>query len=136
MRMRRSWVARAAAFSGGLGLAFGLTAASAPAALDVYVGARNVVQNESLNTCNSKAQAALTSVLGRAAEYGDTGLWQGFGVTDASGSSFAAAVIHCYPLDQVHGYLVTFTCATQTPTSPHNADDICTKLAQEFGGQP
>jgi hypothetical protein len=127
---------RVAVSTVGFALAFGLTRTAAPAALDIFVGARNVVKNEPLSSCNSKARDALTSVLGKAAEYGDTGLWQGYGVTDASGNSFAAAAIHCYPLDQVQGYLVTFTCMTQTPTAPHPANEICAKLTEVFGGQP
>ena len=127
---------RIAASAFGLTLAVGLTGRPAPAALDIFIGAKNVVKNEPLSTCNSKAKSTLTTVLGKAAEYGDTGLWEGYGVTDASGSSFAAASIHCYPLDQVQGYLVTFTCATQTPTSPHSASDICGQLVAAFGAQP
>lgn len=125
---------RAGATSVGFALAFGLTGTVAPAALDLSVGARTIVKSEPLSACNSKAKDTLTSVLGTAEEYGETGLWQGYGVTDASGNSFAAAAIHCYPLDQ--GYLVSFTCVTQQPTAPHPAADICAKLAASFGGQP
>ena len=127
---------RIAASVAGCALAIGLTGTAAPAALDIAVGAKNVIKNDSLSSCNSKAKTILNSVLGKAAEYGDTGLWEGYGVTDASGNSFAAAAIHCYPLDQVQGYLVTFTCVTQTPTSPHSASDICAQLVAAFGARP
>ena len=132
--MALTFYRRLGASTVGFVLALGLTGTAAPAALDVSVGARNVVKNETISTCNSKAKDALTSILGgTAAEYGETGLWQGYGVTDATGNSFAAAAIHCYPLDQ--GYLVSFTCVTQQPTAPHPAADICAKLAAAFGGQ-
>ena len=80
-------------------LAVGLAGRPAPAALDMVIGEKNVVKNESLSSCNGKAQSALSSVLGTAAEYGDTGSWEGHGATDASGNSFAVAAIHCYPLE-------------------------------------
>ncbi len=120
----------------GLALAFGAARANAPASLDVVVGDRNVVKNQPLSNCNSKASAALGSVLGKVAEIGDTGEWEGYGATDASGNSFAAAAIHCYPLDDVNGYLVTFTCASQTPPATEAASVICSKLSAAFGGQP
>jgi hypothetical protein len=116
-----------------LALAFGLAGRPAPAALDVVVGARNVVKNASLSSCNDKARSALSTVLGKAAEYGDTGNWEGYGATDSSGNSFAAASIACYPLDDVHGYLVLFTCAAQSPPATESASVICGKLADAFG---
>jgi hypothetical protein len=126
---------RAAFAAVGLAVALGMAGRPAPAALDVFVGARNVVRDEPLSSCNSKARDALSSVLGKAAEYGDTGNWEGYGATDASGNSFAAAAIHCYPLDDIHGYVVTFTCAAQTPPATESASIICGKLADAFGGQ-
>lgn len=120
----------AAAFA----LAVGLAGRPVHAALDMVIGDKSVVKNEPLSTCNTKAQSALISVLGKAAEYGDTGSWEGYGASDASGNSFAAAAIHCYPLDAVSGYVVTFTCASQTPPATESATAICTKLAAAFGG--
>jgi hypothetical protein len=119
----------------GLSLAVAATGRPASASLDFFIGARNVVKDEPLSTCNSKARDALNSVLGKAAEYGDTGNWEGYGATDASGNSFAAAAVHCYPLDAIHGYVVTFTCAAQTPPATEAASVICGKLATAFGGQ-
>jgi hypothetical protein len=126
---------RIAVFGVAFALAAGLAGTRARADLDVYVGARNVVKNEPLSSCNDKAKSALMSVLGRVASYGDTGNWLGTGAYDASGSSFAAATIHCYPLDELHGYVVTFTCASQTPPATEAASAICDKLASAFGGQ-
>jgi hypothetical protein len=127
--------ARGAVIAAGFALTVGLAGRPAPAALDMVIGDRTVVKNEPLSSCNAKAQGALDSVLGKAAEYGDTGNWEGYGATDSSGNSFAAAAIHCYPLDAVSGYLVTFTCAAQTPPATETASVICTKLAAAFGGQ-
>ncbi|MBV9718511.1 MAG: hypothetical protein JOZ77_04285 [Candidatus Eremiobacteraeota bacterium] len=118
-----------------MSLAVGVTGRPASAALDFFIGARTVVKDAPLSACNGKARDALISVLGKAAEYGDTGNWEGLGATDASGNSFAAAAVHCYPLDAVHGYLVTLTCAAQTPPATESASVICGKLATAFGGQ-
>jgi len=128
-------LARAALVAAGFVLGVGLAGRPAPAALDMVIGDRNVVKNESLSSCNTKAQSALIAVLGKAAEYGDTGNWEGYGATDSTGNSFAAAAVHCYPLDSVSGYLVTFTCAAQTPPATETASVICTKLSAAFGGQ-
>jgi hypothetical protein len=127
--------ARLAIAAAAFALVVGLGGKPAPAALDMVVGDKTVVKNEALSSCNTKAQSALILVLGKAAEYGDTGDWEGYGATDASGNSFAAAAIHCYPLDAVSGYLVTFTCAAQTPPATETPSAICTKLAAAFGGQ-
>jgi hypothetical protein len=112
----------------------GLSGTPAQAAFDVVVGARNVVNNEPLSACDSKASHALISVLGKAAEIGDTHEWEGAGAVDTAGNSFAAAAVHCYPLDGT-GYVVTFTCAAQTPPAPETASVICSQLADSFTGQ-
>ncbi len=130
----RTFGARAAVLAVALSLAFGLTGRPAPAALDVVVGARNVVKDEPLSSCDTKASQALVSVLGRSAEVGNTHQWEAAGATDTAGNSFAAAAIHCYPLDGT-GYVVTFTCAAQTPPAPETASVICGQLADSFGGQ-
>lgn len=134
----RSLPVRVAAFAIGLALSFGLAQASAPAALDMVVGARKVVKNEPVSSCNTKAKNALNAVLQGALEVGtgDTGEWKAYGAPDASGNSFAAAAVHCYPLDDVKGYLATFTCAAQTPPNPDTASAICEKLNGAFGGSP
>jgi hypothetical protein len=108
----------------------------AAAALDTVIGAQDVVKNEPLSSCNTKARSALGSALGKVYEMGDTGQWEGIGAIDAAGNSFAAAAIHCYPIDDVTGYLVTFTCATQSPPATESASVLCGKLAAAFGGQP
>lgn len=132
--MAKTLPIRAGVFAVGVSLALGLAGKPARAALDVFVGARTLVKNQSLSSCNDKAKAALSSVLGNPEEYGDTGNWVGFGAVE-SGSSYAAAAIHCYPRDEVQGYVVTFTCVAQSPPATESASIICGKLATAFGGQ-
>lgn len=104
------------------------------AALDMVVGARQIVKNEPLSACNTKAKNALNTLLQDAAEVGggDTGEWKAYGKYDASGYASAAAAIHCYPVDT--GYVVTFTCAVQMPPSADTAASLCDKLTAAFGG--
>lgn len=113
-------------------LAFGLAETSAPAALDLNVGAQQVVKGQPLSSCNDKAKDALNAVLQNASEVDDTGEWKATGTPDASGNSFAAAAIHCYPLDD-NSYVVTFTCAAQVPPNPDTASAICAKVTAAFG---
>lgn len=133
--MARTICTRLAVMAAALALAFGIAGTPARAALDMVVGARNVVKNEPLSSCDSKASRALISVLGKSAEIGDTHEWEAMGAVDTAGSSFAAAAVHCYPLDG-SGYVVTFTCAAQTPPAPETASVICSQLADKFGGAP
>ncbi len=132
--MARIICTRLAVLSVTLTLAFGIAGRPARAALDMYVGARNVVKDGTVSDCDSKASRALISVLGRSGEVGDTHEWEATGAVDTAGSSFAAAAVHCYPLDG-GGYVVTFTCAAQTPPAPETASVICSQLADHFGGQ-
>lgn len=119
-------------FAVALALEVVLSTTAAPAAVDLYDGARRVVQNESVSQCSAKAKSALTSVLQSAFEAGDrTGEWLGYGPNDGTGHSSYAAAIHCYPLDS--GYVVTFTCAVGLPPSPYTASDLCAKVAAAFG---
>jgi len=130
---RSIWL-RIAVLTATLALAFGITGKPARAALDVYVGARNEVRNAPVSDCDGRASRALVSVLGRSAEIGDTHEWTAMGAVDTAGSSFAAAAVHCFPLDG-SGYVVTFTCAAQAPPAPETASVICSQLADHFGGQ-
>ena len=133
--MSRTFWRRFAVLAVGFTFAFGAAGSRAPAALDVVVGARKVVKNQPVSACNAGAKTALNSVFQNAAEVGsgDTGEWKGTGPADSSGNAFAAAAVHCYPLDDVEGYLVTFTCAVQIPPNPDTASALCGKLADAFG---
>ncbi|MDP9024530.1 MAG: hypothetical protein M3N13_04025, partial [Candidatus Eremiobacteraeota bacterium] len=46
----------------------------------------------------------------------------------------AGAAVHCYPLGK--GYVVTFTCAAQTPGNPYDAPSLCSDIAANFQGKP
>lgn len=133
--MAKAMCMRFAVLTATFALSFGIAGIPARAALDVNVGARSVVKSGPLGDCDSKASRALISVLGKSAEVGDTHQWVALGAVDTAGSSFAAAAVQCYPLDG-GGYVVTFTCAAQTPPAPETANVICSQLADKFGGQP
>ena len=130
--MTRTTGYRFALLAGGFALAFGMAGTNSSAAIDLAVGARNVVKNQPVSACNSKAKTALNAVLQNAAEIGegDTGEWEAYGAADSSGHPSAGAAIHCYPID--NGYVVTFTCAAQVPPNPDTASALCTKLAAAF----
>jgi len=129
---------RVALFAAGCALALGAVTLPAPAALDLAVGARKVVKNQPVSSCNAAAKSALNSALTDAAEVGsgDTGEWRAYAAPDSAGHSSAAAAVHCYPLDD--GFVVTFTCAVETPPSTDTASALCSKLAAAFspGGAP
>lgn len=127
-----SGYSRVALFAGALAANVVLATAAAPAALDMFVGARNVVQNAPVSDCSAKAKTALNGVLHSAFEAGDgTNQWLGYGPADSSGHSSAAAAIHCYPVD--HGYVVTFTCSVEVPPNADMASALCAKLTGAFG---
>lgn len=130
--MKRSLRYRAALTAVALALAFGSVATRAPAALDMFVGAREVVKNQPVSACNSAAKTALDSVLQNSQELGtgDTGEWEAYAAGDTANGSTAAAAIHCYPLNP--GFLVTFTCAAQVPPYPESASALCAKLTAAF----
>jgi hypothetical protein len=130
----RTFRNRVAVLAIGLTLAFASTGANAPASLDVSVGARKIVKGQAVSACNAAAKSALESVFQNASEVGsgDTGEWKALGPADSSGNSFAAAAVHCYPLDE-GGYVVTFTCAAQVPPIADSAGGLCDKLVAAFG---
>ena len=132
--MAKTFCNRLLVLAVGVALAVGASTTRAPAALDVYVGARKVVKGQPVSACNAGAATALNAVLQNATEMGtgDTGEWKALGAPDSSGNSFAAAAIHCYPLDD--GYLVTFTCAAQVPPNADSASAICDKVTAAFPG--
>ncbi|MGC1381877.1 MAG: hypothetical protein WA814_12745 [Candidatus Baltobacteraceae bacterium] len=122
---------RVVPLAGACALAVVLSGTPAPAAIDMYVGARTVVQNQPVSSCSLKAKTALNAVLQDAVEAGETNQWQAYGPPDSSGHASAGAAIHCYPLD--NGYVVTFTCAVETPPNTGSASDLCAKLTTAFG---
>ncbi|HEX3368485.1 MAG TPA: hypothetical protein VHS56_02835 [Candidatus Cybelea sp.] len=107
----------------------------APAALDMALGARRVVQNQPVSACNQAAKSALTSVFGGAQEIGtgDTGEWQAYNAGDTANGTTQSAAVHCYPVG--NGYVVTFTCAAQVPPSTDTAAALCSKISAAFDGK-
>ena len=127
----RTSCARVALATAAFALAFGMLAMPASANLDMAIGARKVVKTEPIASCNAKAKAALNSVLENAAEIGEgSGEWKALAAPDSTGNPPAAAAVHCYPLDA--GYVVTFTCAVQSPPYQDTASGLCTKIATAF----
>lgn len=127
---------RAALVAVGCAAALGAATLPAAAALDMAVGARTVVKNQPVSTCNTSAKNALTTVLKTADEVGngDTGEWRAYGLYDSDDHPSVAAAVHCYPLD--NGFVVTFTCAAEVPPSTDTASALCSKIATAFGGSP
>lgn len=109
-------------------VAFGFSAVKAPAALDMAVGAREVIKGP-VSACNDAAKAALEAVLQNPLEAGETGQWEATTADSVNGTT-AGAAIHCYPMGD--SYLVTFTCAAQVPPYPDTAGALCTKLNAAF----
>ena len=127
----RTCCARVALVGAAFALAFGVLATPASASLDMVVGARKVVKSDPVSSCNDKAKSALNSVLENAMEIGDgSGEWKAYAAPDSTGNPPAAAAVHCFPLD--NGYVVTFTCAVQSPPYQDTANGLCTKLAAAF----
>lgn len=132
--MARTLDCRVALFIAAFAFAVGTSGAPAPAAFDMYVGARTVVQNEPIDDCSTKAKNALDAVLQDAFEAGEgTGQWLAYGPKDNVGNSNAYAAIHCFPVG--NGYVVTFTCAVDVPPNPDTASALCAKLTAAFGGK-
>ncbi|MFY9710905.1 MAG: hypothetical protein WBD57_00510 [Candidatus Cybelea sp.] len=103
----------------------------APAALDMALGTRKVVENQPVSACNQAARSALTSVFGGAQELGsDTGEWQAYNAGDTANGVTESGAVHCYPVG--NGYVVTFTCAAQVPPSTETAAAMCSKISAAF----
>jgi hypothetical protein len=118
-------------------LVFGvlLCSAAAPAAVDMSSGLRYVIAKGTPDECSSKAQAALGAYLQSPSESAQgSGEWIARGPIGATGPSTASAVVSCYPVGG--GYVVTFTCAVQTPGNPYAANDLCLDIAHKFSGKP
>ena len=106
----------------------------APAAVDFSVGIRYVSDTGSVSECSAKANQALAAFLQDPSESSPgSGDWSAHSQNGVNGTPTASAVVRCYGLS--HGYVVTFTCAAQTPPAPENASVICSQLAENFGGQ-
>lgn len=117
----------------GLALAMSATALRAPAALDMALGDRKVVDNQPISACDASAKAALTAVVNNASEISETSEWVGYAPATGPDGTVATAAIHCFPVGS--GYVVTFTCAAQVPPNPDTASALCGKLSAAFGSK-
>jgi hypothetical protein len=110
-----------------------LSAAAAPAAVDMTTGIRIVTDSGSMSDCGTKAKAALGTFLQNVTEgTPGSGEWLGTGALGSTGASTAGATIRCIALSK--GYVATFTCAIVTG-NPYHAADLCTRVADKFQGK-
>lgn len=123
---------RIVSLAAGFGLALSCTAAKAPAALDMFVGAKKVVENQPVSACNAAAKSALDGVLQNSLALGGStsGEWEGYAPAVTADGTTAVASIHCFPVGT--GYVVEFTCAAQVPPNADSASALCAKLSAAF----
>ena len=120
---------RLAFFTVAFGALAVLCTTAAPAAIDIAIGDKKTVTNQTDSDCNARAQSALTTVLQRPDEI-NPGEWRAYAAVTAPATPPQAASIHCYPLN--NGYFATFECAVEIPPSQMSAADLCTKLGAAF----
>lgn len=130
MRILRS---RPALFGLALALAVAFSSAKAPAALEMVLG-DPVTGTASVTECETKAEAALNSVLQNAYSDDRKQQWLAYGQLDSQRHASAAAAIHCYPLTD-SSYVATFTCSAQVPPNTETATTLCARLEAAFGGK-
>jgi hypothetical protein len=106
-----------------------LCTTAAPAALDMAIGTKKTVQNQTDNDCNARAQSALTAVIARPDQI-NPGEWRAISQVQPPATPPQAASIHCFP--DGSGYFATFECAVEIPPSAMSAADLCTKLTAAF----
>jgi hypothetical protein len=114
-----------------------VSAAAAPAAVDMSTGIRYVVTDGTTDDCATKAVAALNAYLQNAQASPAGSLdFIATGPVGASGpeETTSAGTVHCYPLQK--GYEVTFTCVVETPNSAYDASALCLDIAHNFSGKP
>jgi hypothetical protein len=115
--------------------ALALSAGGARAGIVMSTGIRYVAGSAPVSQCSTKAQTALDAFLGNATESPPgSGDWIATGPVGGIGPVTASAVVRCSPVGD--GYVVTFTCAVQTPENPFTADALCIDVARAFSGQP
>jgi len=130
MRATRTRIFSAALIGGLL-----LCTTAAPAEVDLSTGIRYVIDSGTIPDCGVKAKAALNAFLQGASESGP-GEWLATGPIGATGptTTTAAGTVHCYT--NGGGYIVTFTCAVETPNNPYDANALCLDIAHNFSGKP
>lgn len=106
-----------------------LCTTAAPAALDLAIGDKKTVSNQSNDDCNARAESALTTVISRPDQI-NPGEWRAIATVQPPATPPQAASIHCYP--DGNGYFATFECAVEIPPSQLSATDLCAKLGAAF----
>ena len=106
-----------------------LCTTAAPAALDIAVGDKKTVSNQSDSDCNARAQSALTAVIAPPDQI-NPGEWSARSSVQPPATPPQAASIHCFP--DGNGYFATIECAVEIPPSPMSAADLCAKLSAAF----
>ncbi|GEM_PF-1283525 len=125
---RRLWILAAA-----LSLGMLWCRVDAPAAVELSTGIRHVSDAGSIDECSAKAKAALNAYLQGATESpAGSGEWIASVQNPLANGASGAATVRCYPLAK--GYVVTFTCAVQSPENPYDADALCLDVAHKFYG--
>lgn len=117
-------------------LAFCLIAGGivARAGIDMSTGIRYVYENGSVDTCSTKAKAALAAYLQNPTEKTPgSGEWEAYSPPSANSGTTAAAAVRCHVSG--NGFVVTFTCAVQKPGSSFDADSLCLDIAHNFSGK-
>jgi len=108
--------------------------AVARAGVEMSTGIRYAYDVGSLDTCSSKAKAALAAYLQNVTEKTPgSGEFQAYGKPDSSGQTTAGAIVRCAVVGK--GFVVTFTCAVQKPGSFFDADALCLNIAHNFSGK-
>jgi hypothetical protein len=112
-----------------------LTVAQAPAAVDLSLGIRHAVDTGTIDDCNAKAQESLATYL-QAPTQTSPGEWLATGPLVQVGNPdiTASGTVHCYPGPKGTGYVVSFTCAVETPNNIYPANQLCLDIAHHFYG--
>ena len=106
-----------------------LCTTAAPAALDMAIGNKKTVSNQTDGDCNARAAGALTAVIARPDQI-NPGEWRAIAKVEPPATPPQAASIHCFP--EGNGYFATFECAVEIPPSQMSAADLCAKLSSAF----
>jgi len=126
-------IANARTIASALAALMAVVAVPARAGVDMSTGIRYVYEGATLQQCSTKAKAALEAYLQNAAEkFPGSGEWLAYG-KPTNGQNTAAAIVQCGATPK--GYVVTFTCAVQSPGNSYNADDLCHNIAHNFSGK-
>lgn len=123
---------RLAFFTVAFGALAVLSTTAAPAALDLAIGDKKTVSNQSDSDCNARAQSALTAVISRPDQI-NPGEWRAIATVVPPATPPQAASIHCFP--DGSGYFATIECAVEIPPSKMSAADLCAKLSAAFDGK-